>query len=46
MLFSEPHQIKRLDIDDWFDPILDKDIKLFIDPFYYLSILKGFCELP
>ena len=33
MLFSELHQIKRLDIDDWFDPILDMDTKLFIDPF-------------
>ncbi|CAM3951402.1 hypothetical protein [Alkalicoccus chagannorensis] len=33
MLFSEIHQIKRCSEDDWFDPILDLDTKLFIDPF-------------
>ncbi|MFD1415701.1 hypothetical protein [Oceanobacillus jeddahense] len=33
MLFSELHQIKRENVDDWFDPILDIDTKLFIDPF-------------
>ncbi|UMR27001.1 hypothetical protein MK616_03515 [Bacillus amyloliquefaciens] len=33
MLFSELHQIKRRSAKDWFDPILDIDTKLFIDPF-------------
>jgi hypothetical protein len=33
MLFSELYQIKRETKDDWFDPILDIDTKLFIDPF-------------
>ncbi|WP_252313959.1 hypothetical protein [Sinobaca sp. H24] len=33
MLFSELHQLKKGSKDDWFDPILDIDTKLFIDPF-------------
>ena len=33
MLFSEEFGITRGDGDDWFDPILDFDTKLFVDPF-------------
>ena len=33
MLFSEHFQITRGQSDDWFDPILDDDTKLFVDPF-------------
>src|SRR5947208_3374376 len=33
MLFSEQFQITRSPEDDWFDPILDTDTTLFVDPF-------------
>lgn len=33
MLFSEVFNITRGNGDDWFDPILDSDTRLFIDPF-------------
>lgn len=33
MLFSEYYQIKITSKDDWFDPIIDRDTKLFVDPF-------------
>ncbi len=33
MLFSEKYKIKKNGAEDWFDPILDTDIKLFIDPY-------------
>jgi hypothetical protein len=34
MIFSEHFQINPVYRDDWFDPILDRDTKLFIDPFF------------
>jgi hypothetical protein len=33
MKFSELFSIKRSNADDWFDPVLSLDTKLFIDPF-------------
>lgn len=33
MLFSDQFKITKTDKDDWFDPLLDFDTKLFIDPF-------------
>jgi hypothetical protein len=33
MYFSDFFKIKRGAEDDWFDPILDTDTKLFVDPF-------------
>lgn len=33
MYFSRLFDIKRILADDWFDPILDNDTKLFVDPF-------------
>lgn len=33
MLFTEQFKIKKESAEDWFDPILDHDTKLFIDPF-------------
>lgn len=33
MLVSEPYGILRTSADDWFDPILGVDTKLFVDPF-------------
>jgi hypothetical protein len=33
LLFSEHFSIKVKDDDDWYDPILDSDTKLFVDPF-------------
>lgn len=33
MIFSTEFKIEKTNIDDWFDPILSTDTKLFIDPF-------------
>ena len=33
MLFSDAFGINKTAEDDWFDPILDTDTKLFVDPF-------------
>lgn len=33
MRFSEHFRISRTDEDDWFDPLLTADTKLFVDPF-------------
>jgi hypothetical protein len=33
MLFSEHYNVKVNADDDWFDPIMDYDTPLFIDPF-------------
>ncbi|OXS75076.1 hypothetical protein [Domibacillus enclensis] len=41
MLFSELYQIKRGTEEDWFDPILDIDTKLFIDPFLLFKYSNG-----
>lgn len=38
MLFSEFYKIKCIGDEEWFDPILDKDTLLFIDPF---SVFKS-----
>src|SRR5260370_37324918 len=33
MLASQHYGIQRSPLDDWFDPLLNADTKLFIDPF-------------
>jgi hypothetical protein len=33
VLFSDAFKIDRTAADDWFDPILDSDTELFVDPF-------------
>src|SRR6266542_5008265 len=33
MYFSQAFDVTRSQADDWFDPILDTDTKLFVDPF-------------
>lgn len=33
MLFSTEFQLERTVVDDWFDPILNADTRLFVDPF-------------
>ncbi len=33
MLFSDHYGITRTPADDWFDPVLEVDTKLFVDPF-------------
>ncbi|QJD87604.1 hypothetical protein [Cohnella herbarum] len=42
MLFSELFGIKKIKADDWFDPILTVDTKLFIDPFLLFQCKEGF----
>ncbi len=42
MLGSTHFQIKRTASDDWFDPILDADTELFVDPFLIFKETKGF----
>lgn len=42
MLFSEHFEISRAEGDDWFDPILDEDTKLFVDPFAIFKERLGF----
>jgi hypothetical protein len=37
MQFSDEFKIVRGRTDDWFDPILDTDTKLFVDPFLIFS---------
>lgn len=41
MLFTEQYGIKRQPDDDWFDPILDHDTRLFIDPFLVFKTKEG-----
>ena len=38
MLFTEHFKITRTSVDDWFDPILNHDTKLFIDPFLVFQL--------
>jgi len=33
MLFSEEYKVSVTELEQWFDPILERDVKLFIDPF-------------
>ena len=42
MLFSEHFGISSTESDDWFDPILDDDTALFIDPFLIFKEQLGF----
>jgi transcriptional regulator with XRE-family HTH domain len=35
MLFSDAYGVQRTAEDDWFDPLLNLDTKLFIDPFLW-----------
>lgn len=41
MLFTEQFNIARKASDSWFDPILDHDTKLFIDPFLVFKVKEG-----
>lgn len=42
MLFSEHFKITKGENDDWFDPILDDDTKVFVDPFSIFKEQLGF----
>ena len=42
MLASAHFEITRQKADDWFDPILNADTELFIDPFLIFKEKKGF----
>jgi hypothetical protein len=41
MQFSEYFDIRADDDDDWFDPILDTDTRLFVDPFLIFKETAG-----
>ena len=41
MTFSEEFQIRRDSKDDWFDPILALDTRLFVDPFLIYNTSKA-----
>lgn len=41
MLFSELYSVIKSQDEIWFDPILDVDTKLFIDPFLLLVLQKN-----
>ena len=41
MQFSEHFEIDVDDDDDWFDPILDTDTRLFVDPFLIFKERDG-----
>jgi hypothetical protein len=40
MLFSDAYGIQRTAEDDWFDPLLNLDTKLFIDPFLLYAMKR------
>lgn len=42
MLASEQYALNRSVDDDWFDPILDTDTRLFVDPFLIFKEKTGF----
>src|SRR5271157_2532114 len=42
MLASVHFHLSRTASDDWFDPILDADTELFVDPFLIFKESKGF----
>jgi hypothetical protein len=42
MLASDYFKIKRTASDDWFDPILNADTELFVDPFLIFKETRGF----
>src|SRR5277367_4665429 len=42
MLASAQFKIKKEKNDDWFDPILDADTELFVDPFLVFKESQGF----
>lgn len=41
MLFSDAFSLNRTEADDWFDPLLNQDTKLFIDPFLIYDNERG-----
>ena len=41
MKFSEHYSITKGPDDDWFDPVINIDTKLFIDPFLIYSSETG-----
>src|ERR1700730_12765265 len=42
MLASVHFHLERTASDDWFDPILDADTELFVDPFLIFKETSGF----
>lgn len=44
MLFSEYYNVKRTTADDWFDPVMNLDTHLFIDPFLIFESGHPFFE--
>lgn len=42
MYFSEAFSIDLTDDDDWFDPLLEMDTQLFVDPFLLYKESEGF----
>jgi hypothetical protein len=38
MLFSETFNVHKAEADDWFDPVLSLDTKLFLDPFLLYAL--------
>jgi hypothetical protein len=42
MLASSHFRLKRATLDDWFDPILNADTELFVDPFLIFKEKNGF----
>lgn len=42
MLFSQHFEISRSENDDWFDPILNDDTEVFVDPFLIFNEQLGF----
>src|ERR1700728_3251258 len=42
MLASIHFRLQRTTLDDWFDPILDADTELFVDPFLVFKESQGF----
>lgn len=41
MLFSDAFGLQHTEQDDWFDPLLNLDTKLFIDPFLLYNDERG-----
>lgn len=46
MFFSDYYKILHTGNDDWFDPIVSVDTKLFVDPFLIFADRDGHCVLP
>jgi hypothetical protein len=42
--FSEAFSVIRSELDDWFDPLLEVDTQLFVDPFLLFAEESGFWQ--